>query len=415
MMGTGKDYEIKTLANGIRIIHKQVANTKIAHCGFMLDIGSRDESEENQGIAHFWEHMAFKGTKKRKAFHILNGIDSVGGELNAYTTKEKIAFYASVLDVYFDKALELLCDITFDSVFPDKQIEKERKVILEEMAMYQDMPEDAIQDQFDEVIYGDHPLGRNILGTADSVRSFHRQDFKNFVNQNINTDRLVFCSVSNMPFKDVIKKVEKHLEKIPKLEGVHSRPTFESYKPKSKEVRKSLMQAHCAVGRDAYSISSDKRLPFFMLTNVLGGPAMNSRLNLALREKHGFVYSIDAQYQSYIDTGMFAIFFATEPQQMKKSLRVIKSELKRLREKPLGSVQLKTAKEQLMGQLAMAEENNVSLMLMMGKSILDLNKIESLDSIFEQIKKISSADLQDIANEMFQESDLSFLTYLPKN
>jgi len=413
-MGT-IDYNIKTLHNGIRVIHKQVANTKVAHCGFMLDIGSRDENEENQGIAHFWEHMAFKGTKKRRAFHILNGIDSVGGELNAYTTKEKITFYASVLNSYFEKALELLCDITFESVFPERQIEKERKVILEEMSMYKDIPEDAIQDDFDELIYGDHPLGRNILGIEKSVKSFHRDDFTQFISQNINTERLVFCSVSNLPFENVLKKAEKYLKHIPKLSGNHTRSSFNDYWPKQKEVRKNLIQGHCAIGRDAYAISSEKRLPFFMLTNVLGGPAMNSRLNLALREKHGYVYQVDAHYQSYTDTGLFAIFFATEPRQMNKSIRVIKSELRRLREKPLGSVQLKTAKEQLMGQLAMAEENNVSLMLMMGKSILDLNKIESLDSIFEEIKKTSASDLQDIANEMFQEPDLSFLTYLPKN
>ncbi|MEM9858074.1 MAG: pitrilysin family protein [Bacteroidota bacterium] len=407
------EYEIYTLANGIRLIHKQVSHTKIAHCGFMLDIGSRDESTTNQGIAHFWEHMAFKGTSKRKAYHILNRIDSVGGELNAYTTKEKIAFYASVLDVHFEKAFELLSDITFDSVFPEKQIDRERNVILEEMAMYYDAPEDAIQDEFDTIVYGDHPLGMNILGTADSVRSFKRDDFKQFIRRHLNTERLVFCSVGNVSFKKVIRLAEKYLDHIPGLTTPVKRQMFNGYIPRQSEVKRSLTQSHCAIGRDAYSLTDDKRIPFFMLSNLLGGPGMNTRLNLALREKHGFVYSIDASYHAYTDTGLFAIFFGTEPKQLKRSIHLVKKELQLLREKRLGTGQLHTLKEQIMGQLAMAEENNASLMLMMGKSLLDLDKIDSLEAIFDQIKQTTAAELQEIANEMFQEDDLSLLTYTP--
>ncbi|GAA0893840.1 pitrilysin family protein [Fulvivirga kasyanovii] len=408
------DYEMHTLPNGIRVLHKQVGNTKIAHCGFMLDIGSRDETEENQGIAHFWEHMAFKGTRKRKAFHILNRIDSVGGEINAYTTKEKIAFYASVLDNYFEKAVEILSDITFDSVFPEKQIEKERNVILEEMAMYYDSPEDAIQDDFDNLVFQGHPLGMNILGTADSVRSFHRDDFTRFIKANINTERLVFCSVANLPFKKVVKLAEKYLKDLPAFAAGRERTPFTGYKPAIKKVTRNLTQAQCAIGRgDAYADSSVKRLPFFMLVNILGGPGMNSRLNLALREKHGFVYSIDASYQAYTDTGLFGIFFGTEPKQLNRSVRLVKKELQKLKEKPLGIKQLHTAKEQLMGQLAMAEENNISLMLMMGKSILDRNKIESLDEIFNKIKNTTAKELQDLANEMFDENQMSQLIFLP--
>lgn len=408
------DYEIHTLPNGIRVIHKQVTNTKVVHCGFMLDIGSRDETHENQGIAHFWEHMAFKGTSKRKAFHILNRIDSVGGELNAYTTKEKIAFYASVLDVYFDKAVELLKDITFDSVFPEKQIEKERNVILEEMAMYYDSPDDAIQDEFDQVVFDDHPLGMNILGTADSVRSFHRDDFKKFIREHINTERLVFCVVGSMPFKKVLRLAEKHLSHIPRYSAGNTRLPFRGYQPAVREVRRNLSQAHCAIGCTAYSNADERRLPFFMLVNILGGPGMNSRLNLALREKHGFVYSIEAAYQAYTDTGLFGIFFGTEPRQLDKSIRLVKKELRRLKEKPLGTMQLHTAKEQLMGQLAMAEENNTSMMLMMGKSILDKERIETLEEVFDEIKKVTAAELMELSNEMFDEKQLSQLCFIPE-
>lgn len=409
------EYELDTLANGIRLVHKQVGHTKIAHCGFMLDIGSRDESNSNQGIAHFWEHMAFKGTNKRKAYHILSRIDSVGGELNAYTTKEKITFYASILEAHFEKAFELLTDITFDSVFPEKQIERERNVILEEMAMYYDTPDDAIQDEFDTVVYGNHPLGMNILGTAESVRSFTREDFKRFISEHLNTERIVFCSVGNIPFKKVKRLAAKYLNSIPKLSTAKvSRVPFESYRPSTKEVTRSLVQSHCAIGRNAYALSDDKRIPFFMLSNLLGGPGMNSRLNLALREKYGFVYSVDATYHAYTDTGLFAIFFGTEHKQLKKSIQLVKKELKSLREKQLGTVQLHTAKAQLMGQLAMAEENNTSLMLMMGKSLLDLDRIDSLEHMFSTIKSTTARELRDLANEMFLEEELSILTYKPQ-
>lgn len=402
-------------SNGIRLVYKQVENTQIVHSGFILDIGSRDEQADQLGLAHFWEHMAFKGTKKRKAFHILNRLDSVGGELNAYTTKEKICFYASIRDHFFENALELLTDITFDSIFPEKQIEKERSVILEEMSMYHDAPEDAIQDEFDTVVFGNHPLGTNILGTADSVRSFHREDFKKFIADNINTERIIFSVVGNLPFKKVLRIAKKYLEKIPRYNTERERITFRNYQPSQEIKNRTITQALCALGRPAFELNHPYRLPFFMLTNILGGPGMNSRLNLALRERHGFVYSIDASYTPYTDTGLFAIFFGTEPRQLDKSIHLVMKEMKRLREVPLGSMQLHTAKEQLMGQLAMAEENNISLMLMMGRSLLDIGKIESIDDIFARIRKVTSSELQSIAIEMFDESNLSTLKYLPQN
>jgi predicted Zn-dependent peptidase len=409
-----EEYNLFTLPNGIRIVHKQVTYTKIAHCGFVLDIGSRDEKPHQQGIAHFWEHMAFKGTKKRRSFHIINRLESLGGELNAYTTKEKICFHASVLDKHFDKALELLTDITFDSVFPERQIEKERSVILEEMSMYYDSPEDAIQDDFDNVIFADHSLGNNILGTTESVRSFRKEDFKQFILENLNTERIIFSSVSNLPFSKVVKQAEKYLSHIPKFSASQQREPFSNYVPKRIEKTRSITQAQCAIGRTAYALSDTRRLSFFMLINILGGPGMNSRLNLALREKYGFVYSIDANYTPYIDTGFMAVYFGTEKKQLNKSIALVHKELKLLKEKKMGTVQLHAAKEQLMGQLAMAEESNLNFMLMMGKSILDLNRIDTLTEIFDSIRNVTAAELQDIANEMFDENQLSLLTFLPE-
>lgn len=409
------EYNLFTLPNGIRVVHKPVSNTKIVHCGFVLDIGSRDERPDQLGIAHFWEHMAFKGTKKRKAFHILNKLDSVGGELNAYTTKEKICFYASVLDKHIDSAFELLKDITFDSIFPEKQIENERGVILEEMALYHDSPEDAIQDEFDQVVFKGHPLGENILGTSESVRSFHRQDFKNFLRDNLNTERVIFSCVGNIPQHRIEKLARKYFEEIPHYQASRQRKPFSGYQAREEMVKRPITQAHCALGTTSFSLNDSKRLPFFMLANILGGPGMNSRLNLALREKYGFVYNVEASYHPFSDTGLFAIFFGTESAQVGRSKRLVMKELQRLRERPLGSMQLHKAKEQLVGQLAMAEENNTSLMLMMGKSLLDLNEIQPLEDVFKRIREVTAAELQEIARDRFAPETLSHLTFLPQN
>ncbi|MBA4850416.1 pitrilysin family protein [Emticicia sp. BO119] len=408
------EYQIYTLPNGIRIAHRQVPYTQIVHCGLMLDMGSRDEKPNQVGLAHFWEHMAFKGTKKRKSYHIINRLESVGGELNAYTTKEKICFYASVLDNHFEKSVELLADITFHSIFPENQIEKERGVILEEMSMYQDSPEDAIQDDFDEIVFANHQLGANILGTQDSIKSFTRKSLQHFINENMDTDKIVFAIVGNIPFKKAVHIAEKYLKDVPQRKTHLKRIPPQSYLPQRVNITKSITQAHCAIGRPSYALTDERRLPFFMLVNLFGGPGMNSRLNMTLREKYGLVYSIDANYSPFIDTGFIGIYFATDKTNLDKANALILKEMQLLKDKPLGKLQLHTAKEQLMGQLAMAEESNQSYMLMMAKSILDLGRVESLENIFTEIRKIEADDLQTITQQMFDENQLSYLTFLPE-
>lgn len=409
-----KEFEVYTLKNGIRVIHREVNHTKVAHCGFILDVGSRDENFDQQGLAHFWEHMAFKGTQKRKSFHVINRLEVLGGELNAYTTKEKICFYASILDVHYEKAIELLTDITFNSAFPSREIEKERSVILEEMSMYVDTPEDAIQDDFESLIFRNHPLGFNILGTSDSVKAFTEKDFKKFVRENLDTRKLIFSSIGNIPFSRIKKYADKYLAAIPERKATHKRQLFKGYKTRVEEKKRASIQAHCMLGRAAYKIKDKKRMPFFMLVNLLGGPAMNSKLNLALREKYGFVYAVEANYTPFVDTGLFSIYFATERKQLEKSIRLVLKELQKMKEKPLTTNQLHVCKEQLMGQLAMAEESNINFMQMMGKSMLDLGYIDSLEHVFKEIKKVSAKELRDISNEMFNEEELSFLKYIPQ-
>lgn len=408
-----RDYKIHTLANGIRVIHNQITTSKIVHCGIMLDVGSRDETKNNQGIAHFWEHMAFKGTTKRKSFHILNRLEAVGGDLNAFTDKEKVLFYASLRNVYFERAVELLADITFNSVFPAEQIKREQNVILEEMAMYHDDLEDYLQDEFDSIIFKNHPLGMNILGTQKTVSSFKKKDFEIFLSEHIDTKRIVFSSVGDVTMEQVIALAEKYLGAIPKLISKKKRVSFKSYKPDEVVIKRDIKQARCAIGRPAFKFADEKRSPFYMLTNILGGSGMNSRLNLSLREKHGLVYSIAAQYVPFTDTGLFVISFGTEPSQLEKSIVLVRQELKKLREEPLGKKQFSEAKEQMLGHLAISEENNVSFMMMMARNLLDSGKITSLDEIFDRIKNTTVETLLDLSNEMFNEDTLSYLRIQP--
>ncbi len=413
LLNNSEDHAITCFKNGIRLVHKRVSNTHIVHCGFILDVGSRDENVHEQGIAHFWEHMAFKGTKKRNFFRIIDRLESVGGELNAFTTKEKICFYASVLDKYFNNAVELLTDITFRSIFPLREIEKEKQVILDEMLMYYDNPDDAIQDDFDALIYPDQSMGRNILGTRNSVNSFKRGSFSDFIKNNLCNEKIVFSVVGNISLTTCRKVVERHIADLPVFNGVNPRKKPVPVKARKLIVNRNISRAYCAIGRAAYSLRNKNRLKFYLLVNILGGPAMNSRLNLELRERKGLAYSVDALYTPYTDTGIFGIFFGTEKQLLDRCLRSVAKEMDRLKTKSMGRIQFYKAREQLIGQLAMAEENNISLMLMLGRSLLDLDKIDRFDEIVTQIRNITSTDINKISDEMFNDHELSSLTFLP--
>jgi predicted Zn-dependent peptidase len=401
------------LSNGIRVVHKQIPHTKIVHCGLFLGIGSRDENIVNQGIAHFWEHMAFKGTKKRTTLDIISSLDSVGGELNAYTDKEKIVFFASVRDEYFERSVDLLSDITFNSILPQNELEKERGVILEEMSMYLDSPDDSLQDEFETVLFGKHPMGMNILGRKETVSAFTRKNFKDFFDQNLSTDKIVFSCIGNISLVEIEQIAKRYLEKRAVKKASVKRKAVGIYKPSQQILTRTVKQAKCAIGKAAYSMKHDDRVPFYMLVNILGGPGMNSRLNLALREKYGYVYAVDAHYIPYSDSGMFAVFFGTEPKQVERCLNLIKKELQKFKDRKLNTRQLNEAKEQIKGQMALAEENNLSVMMMMGRSVLDYNRVPSLEEVFQKVKDVTAAKLQQVAIDMFDEATLSQLIMQP--
>ena len=383
----------------------------VAHCGLIINTGSRDEKTREHGMAHLIEHMLFKGTKKRKAFHILSRLDDAGGELNAYTTKEETTIHASILKEDFEKAVDLISDIAYNSVFPEKEITKEKDVIIEEINSCLDNPAELIFDDFEEMVFSGQPLGRNILGSPDSVKSFNREKLKEFVSANYNTTETIFCSVGNIPDEKVIRLFDKYFVSAAMKKKISHRNKAGKYKPASVTKKKDTWQNHCIIGNVAYALQDKRRIGMFLLNNILGGQGLNSRLNMSLREKNGLAYNIESGYNAYSDTGIFSIYFGTESQYLEKCISMVEKELARLRNTALGPVQISKAKNQIKGYQARGYENHESLMLSLGKSLLVFNRIDTLEDICKKIEAVTSSELLETANEIFHPSSLSTLIY----
>lgn len=399
-----------TLDNGIRLVHYPVTGI-VAHCGLVINTGSRDEMGPELGMAHFIEHMLFKGTRKRKAYHILSRLEDVGGELNAYTTKEETTVYASFMKEDYERAVEIISDITFNSVFPEKEIEKEKDVVIEEINSFLDNPAELIFDDFEELIFADQPIGHNILGTPGTVKRFTQKTLSDFILKNYNTDQMVFCSVGNVNKDKILRLFRRYFENIPARKSNNVPVVKWIYKPSTITKKLNTFQYHCIIGNIAYNLKDERRLAMFLLNNILGGQGLNSRLNLSLREKNGLAYNVESSYNPYCDTGAFTIYFGTDRHNIEKSISVAMSELNKLRTKKLGIIQLSKAKNQIKGYLARGYENHESLMLSLGKSLLVFNIIENLEETSKKIENISSSDLQNIANDIFDPGKLSTLIY----
>lgn len=403
-------YNEHILPNGLRIIHRS-SLSKVAYCGFAIDAGTRDENDEQQGMAHFVEHLIFKGTKKRKAWHILNRMENVGGDLNAYTNKEETVVHAAFLTEHFDRAVELLGDIVFHSVFPQHEIEKETEVILDEIQSYDDTPSELIFDDFEDLIFKEHPLGHNILGKADILKTFRTDDLLAFTTQFYQPSNMVFFVLGGVDFKKVVRSCEKHFSDLPLVNLEKKRLAPPLYKPQRLVVPKDTHQAHVMIGGRGYNAFEEKRTALYLLNNMLGGPGMNSRLNVSLRERRGLVYTVESNLTSYTDTGVFCIYFGSDPADMNHCLRLIYKELKRLREVRLSDLQLSMAKKQLIGQIGVASDNNEGNALGMAKSYLHYRKYELPEVLFQRIDQLTSSQLLEVANEMFAEDYLSTLIY----
>lgn len=410
-------YNTYTLDNGLRIIHLP-SDSKVVYCGYQINAGTRNEEPGEEGLAHFCEHVTFKGTERRKAWHILNCLESVGGDLNAYTNKEGTVYYSAILKEHIARAVDLLSDIVFHSVYPQAEIDKEVEVICDEIESYNDSPAELIYDEFENILFKGSPLGHNILGTAEQVRAFKTEDALRFTRKLYRPDNAIFFAYGDIDFKKLVKLIGKALtddesvvnlaeEKLPKNypsvgDGIAGQTIV---------MQKNTHQAHVMIGTRAYDVNDDRRMPLYLLNNMLGGPGMNAKLNLALREHNGLVYTVESTMVSYGDTGTWSIYFGCDEHDVKRCLRLVRKELDKFMQKPLSDAQLKAAKKQIKGQIGVACDNRENFALDFGKSFLHYGWEKNVDRLYEQVDEITAAQIQAVAQELFDKDRLTTLIF----
>lgn len=403
-------YSVIRLKNGLRLIHEEIASP-ISHFGVLVNAGTRDEDAQQAGVAHFVEHTIFKGTEKRNAFRILSRMEDVGGSLNACTYKEETDFYSSFPSSEYTRAVELLADVVFNASFPEKELEKEKTVIQEEISYYKDSPSEQIFDDFEDLVFGGHPLGRNILGTKQSVGKMRRSDVLSFIQRNYTLDNIVLASVGNISTAKLVRLCERYFGSREVCSAERMRQTFQNYRPQTKQVKKKIAQTNVLLGNLAYCFDDDKRTAFQLLTNILGGDGMNTRLNLSVREKRGLAYSIEAYYNVYSDTGLFSVYFGCDPQNKDRCIELIQKEFELLRNKKLGTIQLANAKKQFIGQLALANEAKLNEMLTLGHTAIYYDEVDTMEESNEDIRNVTAEQLLEVANEILVPDRFSTLVF----
>lgn len=413
-------YNTYTLDNGLRIIHLP-SDSKVVYCGYQINAGTRDEEPGEEGLAHFCEHVTFKGTERRKAWHILNCLESVGGDLNAYTNKEGTVYYAAILKEHIARAVDLLSDIVFHSTYPQQEIDKEVEVICDEIESYNDSPAELIYDEFENILFKGNSLGHNILGTVEQVRQFTTEDALRFTRKLYRPDNAVFFAYGDIDFKKLVTLLKRSVgseELRVKNEEFNSREEErmkgeESNSPKGQTIvmEKHTHQAHVMIGTQAYDVHDDRRMPLYLLNNILGGPGMNAKLNLALREHNGLVYTVESTMVAYGDTGTWSIYFGCDEHDVKRCLRLVRKELDKFMEKPLSDAQLRAAKKQIKGQIGVACDNRENFALDFGKSFLHYGWEKNVDRLYEQVDEITAAQIQAVAQELFDKDRLTTLIF----
>ncbi len=398
------------LPNGIRLIHKE-KQSEIAHLVLMVETGTRDELPHQNGLAHFVEHTIFKGTQNRKAYHILSCLDNVGGDLNAFTTKEETCIQATFLKQHYQRSLDLFADIAFRSTFPENELAKEKEVILDEINSYLDSPSDEIYDLFEEMVFEGHPLSRNILGTTELVKGFRRQDVLDFMAGNYSTDAMILASIGDISFHEFEKLAMRYFGEQPAHLINKRREPFSNYKPKNRKAERNNHLSHCIIGGMAPDFSNPLRMPIVMLNNVLGGPAMSSRLGLNIREKYGFAYSIESQYTAYSDVGLINVYMGVDPDSLEKAIELVHKELEKLCTQKLGTLQLHHAKQQLIGQVALSYESGMNELLSATRSLIMGEPIEYMDDIIRKVETVNASDILEVANRVFDKKQLSRITF----
>ena len=419
-------YNTYTLNNGLRIIHLP-SDSKVVYCGYQINAGTRNEEPGEEGLAHFCEHVTFKGTERRKAWHILNCLESVGGDLNAYTNKEGTVYYSAILKEHIARAVDLLTDIVFHSVYPQAEIDKEVEVICDEIESYNDSPAELIYDEFENIIFKGSPLGHNILGTAEQVRSFKTEDALRFTRKLYRPDNAIFFAYGDIDFKKLVRLLKKSFlseERTVKSEKFNSpeaqtqfniqHSTFNtqhSFEGQTIVMQKNTHQAHVMIGTRAYDVNDSRRMPLYLLNNMLGGPGMNAKLNLALREHNGLVYTVESTMVAYGDTGVWSIYFGCDEHDVKRCLRLVRKELDKFMQKPLSEAQLKAAKKQIKGQIGVACDNRENFALDFGKSFLHYGWEKNVDRLYEQVDEITAEQIQAVAQELFDKDRLTTLIF----
>ena len=419
-------YNTYTLDNGLRIIHLP-SDSKVVYCGYQINAGTRNEEPGEEGLAHFCEHVTFKGTERRKAWHILNCLESVGGDLNAYTNKEGTVYYSAILKEHIARAVDLLTDIVFHSVYPQAEIDKEVEVICDEIESYNDSPAELIYDEFENIIFKGSPLGHNILGTAEQVRSFKTEDALRFTRKLYRPDNAIFFAYGDIDFKKLVRLLKKSFlseERRVKSEKFNSpeaqaqfniqHSTFNtqhSFEGQTIVMQKNTHQAHVMIGTRAYDVNDSRRMPLYLLNNMLGGPGMNAKLNLALREHNGLVYTVESTMAAYGDTGVWSIYFGCDEHDVKRCLRLVRKELDKFMQKPLSEAQLKAAKKQIKGQIGVACDNRENFALDFGKSFLHYGWEKNVDRLYEQVDEITAEQIQAVAQELFDKDRLTTLIF----
>lgn len=407
------NYNIHTLKNGLRVIHRQ-ADSDIVYCGYQVAAGTRNEVPGEEGLAHFCEHVTFKGTERRTAIQIINSLEGIGGELNAFTNKEATVYYAALLKEHFAKTVDLLSDIMFHSTYPQAEIDKEVEVICDEIESYNDSPSELIFDDFEDMIFGGHPLGHNILGSVENVRGFKTEDAKRFTSRFYVPENMIFFCYGDVDFKKIVRLLERHTpntEAKPLQEKKALQEWNREEPPREKVIERNTHQAHVMIGCRAYNVYDNKRMALYLLNNILGGPGMNARLNLALRERYGLVYTVESSMISYGDTGLWAVYFGCDHKDIRKCCRLVRKELDKMMNKPLTEVQLRNAKRQIKGQIALACENHENFAIDFGKSFLHYGWEKDITSLYERIDSITAEDIQDAAKEIFAEERLTTMMY----
>ncbi|UKK50885.1 insulinase family protein [Prevotella sp. E13-17] len=407
-------YNTFTLDNGMRVIHLP-SDSQVVYCGIAVKAGTRHERSGEEGLAHFCEHLTFKGTQKMSAVQIINAIEGLGGEMNAFTNKEDTVFYCAIQAKHAKKAIGVLCDIVFGSTYPQTEVEKEREVVCDEIDSYEDTPAELIYDEFENILFEGHPLGHNILGTSEQVRQYTSEDAQRFTSRYYRPDNCVFFLSGNIDRKTIAASLNKMVEKKDRPELQKEQDVAALANERTEERlfirQRGTHQAHVMLGTRAFAGSDPRRWALYLLNNILGGPGLNSRLNIALRERNGLVYSVDSSMVSYSDTGMWSVYFGCDPADVKRCLRLVRRELDKLMQKPLSPTQLAAAKRQLQGQLAIASDSREQFALDFAKNYLHTGKERDLSDIMRHIDTLSSSDLQDVAQLLFAEDRITTLIY----